>query len=69
MNYDKKTDLIRIRVTPAVKNTLKAAARSDGFTLSAFLLRLGRDRARELRINARRIDHPNQSKMFDEGEK
>ena len=58
-NQNKVSD-INIRVSKNDKLLIKKAAREDGLSMSAYLIRLGKERARELGVRLEKTDHPNQ---------
>ena len=51
---------MQIRISPRDKLLLKEAAREDGLSLSSFMVRIGKEKARELGVKYKNIEHPNQ---------
>lgn len=63
MKTQNKVSDINIRVSVDDKLLFKKAAREDGLSMSAYLTRLGKERARELGVKLKKSDHPNQIYM------
>jgi uncharacterized protein (DUF1778 family) len=63
-----KLTTINIRASKDDKALLKLAAYEEGLSVSAFLIRLGKDRARDLGVTLKDAVHPNQSNFLEGGE-